>query len=164
MHAYRIPHLGTARRSLCVRNAAALTDGTSAVNPFTPSKVAIFVEPSPFSHISGMKNRFESLIKTLREAGDEVMVVTPDPKPPREFCGAQVCCGSCRYACDSTAHWTVAQAELAVYAAMIYTCTVTLQQCYQSRQCVVVHQQRVKCLVTDGMHVIISSVCALEVP
>ncbi|KIZ01145.1 hypothetical protein MNEG_6812, partial [Monoraphidium neglectum] len=52
-------------------------------------KVAIFVEPSPFSHISGMKNRFESLIKGLREAGDEVMVVTPDPTPPKEFCGAK---------------------------------------------------------------------------
>lgn len=36
-------------------------------------KVAIFVEPSPFSHISGMKNRFESLIKHLREYGDEVL-------------------------------------------------------------------------------------------
>jgi hypothetical protein len=63
---------------------------------FTPRKVALFVEPSPFSHISGMKNRFESLIRTLREAGDEVMVVTPDPTPPKEFCGAQVralaCC------------------------------------------------------------------------
>ncbi|KAF8059985.1 SQD2 [Scenedesmus sp. PABB004] len=57
---------------------------------FTPSKVAIFVEPSPFSHISGMKNRFESLIKNLREAGDEVMVVTPDRTPPKEFCGARV--------------------------------------------------------------------------
>ncbi len=53
-------------------------------------KVAIFVEPSPFSHISGMKNRFESLIKGLREAGDDVMVVTPDPTPPKEFCGARV--------------------------------------------------------------------------
>lgn len=50
----------------------------------------MFVEPSPFSHISGMKNRFECLIKTLREAGDEVMVVTPDVNPPKEFCGAQV--------------------------------------------------------------------------
>lgn len=59
-------------------------------NAYTPRKVALFVEPSPFSHISGMKNRFESLIKTLREAGDEVMVVTPDPTPPKEFCGAQV--------------------------------------------------------------------------
>lgn len=62
----------------------------SAPGQFTPKKVAIFVEPSPFSHISGMKNRFESLIKTLREAGDDVMVVTPDPQPPKEFCGAQV--------------------------------------------------------------------------
>jgi sulfoquinovosyltransferase len=52
--------------------------------------VAIFVEPSPFSHISGMKNRFESLIRHLREAGDEVMVFTPDASPPKEFCGAQV--------------------------------------------------------------------------
>lgn len=67
-------------------NAAA----ASAPAQFTPKKVAIFVEPSPFSHISGMKNRFESLIKTLREAGDEVMVVTPDPQPPKEFCGAKV--------------------------------------------------------------------------
>lgn len=69
-------------------------------------KVAIFVEPSPFSHISGMKNRFECLIKGLREAGDQVVVVTPDPQPPQEFCGAKVkqpgspcvkpCCASCR--------------------------------------------------------------------
>lgn len=29
-------------------------------------KVAIFVEPSPFSHVSGMKNRFECLIQGLR--------------------------------------------------------------------------------------------------
>lgn len=37
-------------------------------------KVAIFVEPSPFSHISGMKNRFECLIRNLRAEGDEVIV------------------------------------------------------------------------------------------
>ena len=53
-------------------------------------KVAIFVEPSPFSHISGMKNRFECLIKGLRDAGDEVLVVTPDPNPPKEYFGAKV--------------------------------------------------------------------------
>lgn len=56
----------------------------------TSHKVALFVEPSPFSHVSGMKNRFECLIKGLREAGDEVIVVTPDPKPPAQFCGAKV--------------------------------------------------------------------------
>lgn len=38
-------------------------------------RVALFVEPSPFSHVSGMKNRFECLIKHLREAGDEVRLV-----------------------------------------------------------------------------------------
>ena len=54
------------------------------------NKVTLFVEPSPFSHISGMKNRFECLIKGLRDAGDTVTIVTPDPQPPAEFCGAKV--------------------------------------------------------------------------
>lgn len=79
-------------RPVVARSAA--TELPSAPSS-TQRKIAIFVEPSPFSHISGMKNRFESLIKGLREAGDEVMVVTPDPQPPKEFCGAKVgtCCG-----------------------------------------------------------------------
>ena len=47
-----------------------------------PNNVAIFVEPSPFSHVSGMKNRFECLIRGLRDAGDKVTVITPDPEPP----------------------------------------------------------------------------------
>ena len=47
-------------------------------------------EPSPFSHVSGMKNRFECLIKGLRAAGDEVMVFTPDHQPPAEYHGARV--------------------------------------------------------------------------
>eukprot|EP00878_Enallax_costatus_P040434 GHUV01046669.1.p1 GENE.GHUV01046669.1~~GHUV01046669.1.p1 ORF type:complete len:144 (-),score=18.06 GHUV01046669.1:52-483(-) len=83
----RLPYYRPSLRQHGSTNAAAV----SVPAQFTPHKVAIFVEPSPFSHISGMKNRFESLIKTLREAGDDVMVVTPDPKPPKEFCGAQVC-------------------------------------------------------------------------
>lgn len=55
-----------------------------------PRRVAIFVEPSPFSHVSGMKNRFESLIQGLRDAGDDVTVFTPDRHPPKEFHGAKV--------------------------------------------------------------------------
>jgi sulfoquinovosyltransferase len=62
----------------------------STITPETKHKVALFVEPSPFSHISGMKNRFESLIKGLREAGDDVVVFTPDRTPPIEFHGAKV--------------------------------------------------------------------------
>ncbi|KAG2433116.1 hypothetical protein HYH02_012818 [Chlamydomonas schloesseri] len=53
-------------------------------------QVALFVEPSPFSHISGMKNRFQCLIRNLREAGDEVRVFTPDPHAPAEYHGAKV--------------------------------------------------------------------------
>lgn len=58
--------------------------------PAKQRKVAIFVEPSPFSHVSGMKNRFECLIKGLRDAGDDVVVFTPDRAPPKEFHGARV--------------------------------------------------------------------------
>ena len=51
-------------------------------------------EPSPFSHVSGMKNRFECLIQGLRAAGDDVMVFTPDRNPPRKYHGAKVRCDS----------------------------------------------------------------------
>lgn len=53
--------------------------------------IAIFVEPSPFSHISGMKNRFECLIRNLKDQGDDVIVFTPDRSPPKEYCGAKAC-------------------------------------------------------------------------
>ncbi|EIE20061.1 UDP-Glycosyltransferase/glycogen phosphorylase [Coccomyxa subellipsoidea C-169] len=53
-------------------------------------KIAIFVEPSPFSHVSGMKIRFSNLIKGLRQLGDDVMVVTPCINPPKTFHGAKV--------------------------------------------------------------------------
>ena len=52
--------------------------------------MAIFVEPSPFSHVSGMKNRFLRLIENLREMGDDVVVITPDRDPPKEYHGAKV--------------------------------------------------------------------------
>mmetsp|Transcript_37787 Transcript_37787/g.95457 ORF Transcript_37787/g.95457 Transcript_37787/m.95457 type:complete len:496 (+) Transcript_37787:109-1596(+) len=76
-----------------VRAVAAPMSPSDAAVPSTViacRKVALFVEPSPFSHISGMKNRFECLIKCLRAEGDEVLVVTPDPAPPREYFGAKV--------------------------------------------------------------------------
>jgi sulfoquinovosyltransferase len=48
------------------------------------------VEPSPFSHVSGMKNRFLRLIENLVELGDDVVVVTPDRNAPATYHGAQV--------------------------------------------------------------------------
>lgn len=53
------------------------------------------MEPSPFTHVSGMKNRFESLIRGLRDCGDEVSVITPCCNPPKHFHGAQVRTARC---------------------------------------------------------------------
>lgn len=67
------------------------SSSTAAANASVkPHKVALFVEPSPFSHVSGMKNRFECLIKGLTTAGDDVVVFTPDRSPPKTFAGASV--------------------------------------------------------------------------
>ncbi|KAL0344479.1 UNVERIFIED_CONTAM: Sulfoquinovosyl transferase SQD2 [Sesamum radiatum] len=56
----------------------------------SPRRIALFVEPSPFSYVSGYKNRFQNFIKYLREMGDEVMVVTTHEGVPQEFYGAQL--------------------------------------------------------------------------
>ncbi|XP_047332516.1 sulfoquinovosyl transferase SQD2-like [Impatiens glandulifera] len=55
-----------------------------------PRRIALFVEPSPFSYVSGYKNRFQNFIKYLREMGDEVLVVTTHEGVPSEFYGAKL--------------------------------------------------------------------------
>ncbi|KAK8662749.1 hypothetical protein V6N13_024640 [Hibiscus sabdariffa] len=59
-------------------------------NNSKPRRIALFVEPSPFSYVSGYKNRFQNFIKYLREMGDEVMVVTTHEGVPQEFYGAKL--------------------------------------------------------------------------
>ncbi|XVF76787.1 hypothetical protein PTKIN_Ptkin13bG0294900 [Pterospermum kingtungense] len=59
-------------------------------NNATPRRIALFVEPSPFSYVSGYKNRFQNFIRYLREMGDEVMVVTTHEGVPQEFYGAKL--------------------------------------------------------------------------
>ncbi|KAG8504225.1 hypothetical protein CXB51_002602 [Gossypium anomalum] len=59
-------------------------------NNAQPRRIALFVEPSPFSYVSGYKNRFQNFIKYLREMGDEVMVVTTHEGVPTEFYGAKL--------------------------------------------------------------------------
>lgn len=61
-------------------------------------RIALFIEPSPFSYVSGYKNRFQNFIKNLREMGDEVMVVTTHDGTPMEFYGAK-CIGSLSFPC-----------------------------------------------------------------
>lgn len=60
-------------RSSAVASASSQAFDAAPASP-RARRVAIFVEPSPFSHTSGMKNRFLNLIINLREAGDEVRV------------------------------------------------------------------------------------------
>lgn len=79
----------TVRAGIWKTAGAPHTDGQTVGATFR-RKVAIFVEPSPFSHVSGMKNRFECLIQGLRELGDDVTVVTPDVNPPKHYFGARV--------------------------------------------------------------------------
>jgi len=54
-----------------------------------PLRVALLVEPTPFTHVSGYANRFKEQLKYLKEFGDEVAVATPDDKAeaPSEFLG-----------------------------------------------------------------------------
>jgi hypothetical protein len=52
--------------------AAGAPEPAVAAQSVPRRKVAVFVEPSPFSHTSGMKNRFLNLISNLTDQGDEV--------------------------------------------------------------------------------------------
>lgn len=89
-----------------VRRASTATAAASAAGDIATSKnndsgvdadgnrerrrILVFVEPSPFSHVSGMKNRFLRLIENLVDLGDDVVVVTPDRNAPETYHGAQV--------------------------------------------------------------------------
>lgn len=57
-----------------------------------PRRLALLIEPSPFTHTSGYSSRFKNLLLQLREAGDQVLVITPDNNPdaPTEFAGAKI--------------------------------------------------------------------------
>jgi len=54
-----------------------------------PMKVLLLVEPTPFNYVSGYANRFKEMLGYMRQAGDDVQVITPDsdPNPPKEYMG-----------------------------------------------------------------------------
>lgn len=70
----------SARRAPTTAGAVTAAD---AVDPVKKRKVMVFVEPSPFSHVSGMRNRFLGLIESLDQEGDDVRPALPaTPSPP----------------------------------------------------------------------------------
>lgn len=54
-----------------------------------PRRVAMIIEPSPFTHVSGYSNRFIETLRYMKEAGDEVLIVVPEVlgSAPREIFG-----------------------------------------------------------------------------
>jgi sulfoquinovosyltransferase len=82
--------LASAASSDDAASSSSASSASSAPPAREPKRVCIFVEPSPFSHVSGMKNRFLRLIENLVELGDDVVVVTPDRDPPATYAGARV--------------------------------------------------------------------------
>jgi len=52
-------------------------------------KICLLVEPTPFTHVCGYANRFQEMLKYLKEFGDAVEIATPDDKPeaPSHFMG-----------------------------------------------------------------------------
>ena len=70
--------------------AIASSSGPSGGVAREPKRIVVFVEPTPFSHVSGMKNRFLRLIENLVDLGDDVVVVTPDRNPPAEYHGMAI--------------------------------------------------------------------------
>uniref|UniRef100_A0A7S0G354 Glycosyltransferase subfamily 4-like N-terminal domain-containing protein n=1 Tax=Rhodosorus marinus TaxID=101924 RepID=A0A7S0G354_9RHOD len=55
-------------------------------------RIAIVVEPTPFTHVSGYSNRFKTHIEHLTKAGDDVLIICPDTSEnaPSEYMGAKV--------------------------------------------------------------------------
>eukprot|EP00588_Corethron_pennatum_P017361 CAMPEP_0194307654 /NCGR_PEP_ID=MMETSP0171-20130528/4546_1 /TAXON_ID=218684 /ORGANISM="Corethron pennatum, Strain L29A3" /LENGTH=501 /DNA_ID=CAMNT_0039059835 /DNA_START=194 /DNA_END=1699 /DNA_ORIENTATION=- len=43
-----------------------------------PRKICLMVEPTPFTHVSGYSNRFNEMLRYLRQAGDQVEILTTD--------------------------------------------------------------------------------------
>uniref|UniRef100_A0A7S4JZT8 Glycosyltransferase subfamily 4-like N-terminal domain-containing protein n=2 Tax=Odontella aurita TaxID=265563 RepID=A0A7S4JZT8_9STRA len=49
-----------------------------------PRRIALMVEPTPFTHVSGYANRFNEMLRYLSKAGDKVEILTTDNKTPAE--------------------------------------------------------------------------------
>eukprot|EP00916_Digyalum_oweni_P023850 GHVL01039493.1.p1 GENE.GHVL01039493.1~~GHVL01039493.1.p1 ORF type:complete len:210 (+),score=18.77 GHVL01039493.1:52-681(+) len=57
-----------------------------------PKKIALLVEPSPFTHVSGYANRFKEMLKYLSLVNDKVEILTPDKNGncPKEQYGFRI--------------------------------------------------------------------------
>lgn len=82
----------TSSRSRLIRANAAATDAAHKsdaswddadappLRRHKPRKIALMVEPTPFTHVSGYANRFNEMLRYMSKAGDNVRVLTVDGK------------------------------------------------------------------------------------
>lgn len=85
----RSPLLGASRGSSTSLSAAAAASSASdyEVPPLKrnpPRNVALLIEPTPFTHVSGYANRFKEMLRYMSKAGDDVEILTVDTKTPKE--------------------------------------------------------------------------------
>jgi len=67
--------------------AAASSSDSDPVPPLRrhpPRNIALLIEPTPFTHVSGYANRFNEMLRYLSKAGDHVDILTVDSKTPKE--------------------------------------------------------------------------------
>lgn len=76
----RETQLHLSSRSISAPGSVNPKEGTDlpALRRNPPRKVCLMVEPTPFTHVSGYSNRFKEMLKFMREAGDEVDILTVD--------------------------------------------------------------------------------------
>lgn len=55
-----------------------------------PRRVALMIEPTPFTHVSGYSNRFNELLRFLSKAGDKVEVVTTESEAKIRKSGSEL--------------------------------------------------------------------------
>eukprot|EP00581_Thalassiosira_minuscula_P010398 CAMPEP_0183711722 /NCGR_PEP_ID=MMETSP0737-20130205/7151_1 /TAXON_ID=385413 /ORGANISM="Thalassiosira miniscula, Strain CCMP1093" /LENGTH=494 /DNA_ID=CAMNT_0025940289 /DNA_START=122 /DNA_END=1606 /DNA_ORIENTATION=- len=64
--------------------AAAAEEEVPPLKRNPPRNIALLIEPTPFTHVSGYANRFKEMLRYLSKAGDNVDILTVDSKTPKE--------------------------------------------------------------------------------
>mmetsp|Transcript_24544 Transcript_24544/g.44057 ORF Transcript_24544/g.44057 Transcript_24544/m.44057 type:complete len:502 (-) Transcript_24544:239-1744(-) len=81
-----LPRAVTGTTSLLAVAAAAdyVPDEVPPLKRNPPRNIALLIEPTPFTHVSGYANRFNEMLRFLSKAGDNVDILTVDAKTPKE--------------------------------------------------------------------------------
>lgn len=74
----------TTSTALTATASAYASDEVPPLKRNPPRKIALLIEPTPFTHVSGYSNRFKEMLRYLSKAGDQVEILTTDVITPKE--------------------------------------------------------------------------------